>query len=292
MKKIAITGASGYLGSALCRKLLKENYSILEIAHCGSHVEIKNECVIRIGQDNQADLLTELKKCSILLHAGTCYGRNGESVDQLIKYNTQLPQNLLNKALSVDIGCFINIGSCLPSDLTPYSLSKKHFWDWAALLCKDKSIKSINIKLEHFYGEGGSENNFITRIIRECLSENTKINLTDGLQKRDFIHIDDVVEAIMLIVKKEKEFFPCSSEFEVGTGKTNTVRSVVEKIANKCDAIEKLKFGVIPRRKNEPDEISVDISGLTELGWQSKIHLEEGLSRTIQKEQSLNKMIV
>ena len=283
-KRIALTGATGYLGSILKKKLLQENYRVLEILHKGTELKIIDDKTVRVGLDNKEAVISELLSCSAIIHTGTCYGRNGETIEEMIDANVERPLRLVDDAIKAGVKSFVNIGSCLPENLTPYSLTKKHFWDWAEMACRDAVVSCTNIKLENFYGEMGSTNNFITKIIRECIHSSEPIKLTEGTQKRDFVHIDDVVDGILLIFEKGLSVGGSSCEYEIGTGQSTSVRHMVEMVASKLGAKDRLDFGAIPCRINEPTEITVDLTNLKSLGWYAKIDLEKGIQQVVDYE--------
>lgn len=71
----------------------------------------------------------------------------------------------------------------------------------------NKQTKMINIKIEHMYGALDDENKFIYWLINKLKQNVEKIDLTSGVQKRDFIYIDDIVSAYENYNSKYKYFF-------------------------------------------------------------------------------------
>jgi nucleoside-diphosphate-sugar epimerase len=133
------------------------------------------------------------------------------------------------------------------------------------------------------YGEKDSNKKFITYIIQELLENKKKIDLTEGTQERNFIYIDDVVNAYKKIVKKEKGFVNGYHEYEIGTDKNITIKCLVKKI-KKITKNEKtdLNFGAKKYRLNELMKSSNDFTKFKkEFDWEAKIDIEEGLRRTI-----------
>jgi nucleoside-diphosphate-sugar epimerase len=138
--------------------------------------------------------------------------------------------------------------------------------------------------LEHFYGPNDDATKFVSWLLKELLFSDGDINLTKGLQKRDFIYISDVVSAFIFIIKnihmicKDKNYV----EIEVGSGQSLPLRHVVELCAGLCAAnYDRLKFGALPYRENEMMNIDVNIEPLIDLGWASNVPLVEGLRKTI-----------
>ncbi|MSU34038.1 MAG: NAD-dependent epimerase/dehydratase family protein [Pedosphaera sp.] len=122
-------------------------------------------------------------------------------------------------------------------------------------------------------------------IVDHLLNKETSIQLTEGLQKRDFIYIDDVVDAFDRILNSSVQREPGYFSFEVGSGKTISIREIVEMITTMVPgSLTVLKWGALPYRANEVMNSSVDFKPLFALGWRPKISLEDGLARMISEE--------
>ena len=114
------------------------------------------------------------------------------------------------------------------------------------------------------------------------------IPLTEGLQKRDFIHVDDVLDVMMTILEwstlQTNGYYP----FEVGTGVNTSIKNLVVQLATIAGYdIAKLDFGALPLRSNEVMESKVNLSNLRKLKWTSKIDLIHGLKKVISDEKKL-----
>ena len=139
------------------------------------------------------------------------------------------------------------------------------------------------------YGPMDDSSKFLVWLVKEMLNErNQIINLTSGIQKRDFLYIDDVVEVFNLIINN-KNNLKGFNEYEVGTGVLTTVKDFVFKVANHIEKktnlkiISKLNFGYFPYRNNEIMEPELNNSKLVQLGWIPKFDLEKGLKKTLKE---------
>jgi nucleoside-diphosphate-sugar epimerase len=140
----------------------------------------------------------------------------------------------------------------------------------------------INIALEHFFGPHDDKTKFVSNIIDQLLNKSRRIELTPGEQKRDFIYIDDVVEAFMRILSRRDSLGKDFLHFEIGTGRLVSIRdfvTAVKKIVGSTDTI--LDFGALPYRNDEIMESQVDMRPIMALGWRPQFSLEEGLRRTV-----------
>jgi nucleoside-diphosphate-sugar epimerase len=134
------------------------------------------------------------------------------------------------------------------------------------------------MRLEHFYGPGDEASKFTTHVINSCLRNVPELKLTLGEQKRDFIYIDDVVSAYLIILEKLGQFPDLFNEFHVGSGAAVSIRDFVEKVHHITGSKTQLAFGSLPYRKGEVMSSHANVEPLEKLGWFCKINLEQGLN--------------
>lgn len=198
----------------------------------------------------------------------------------ILECNLFLPLKLFELGGKYGTSCFINTDTILNKRINNYSLSKSQFRDW--LIIYSKSLVCINVSLEHFYGPYDDETKFVTYIVRSIISSIDSIDLTFGRQKRDFIYIDDVVDAFVLIVNQSANLGVGYYNFEIGTSRSTEIRqfvTLVKHIANNSHT--KLNFGALPYRQDETMDINIDSTEIMKLGWEPKFTIEEGLKKTI-----------
>jgi CDP-paratose synthetase len=160
-----------------------------------------------------------------------------------------------------------------------YSLSKAQFFDW--LILKQKIINIINIKIHNIYGKYDSSSKLVTYIIDNCLKMAKDIMLTPGNQKRNFIYIDDVIDAYLTIMHNAS-YSNTIKEYKVGSGDSVTIRSLAELIKHLCHSNTKLLFGSLPYRENEVMHLESDLdNNLRVLGWKPRYTLEKGINEII-----------
>ena len=111
-------------------------------------------------------------------------------------------------------------------------------------------INFINLQLEHIYGDNDEKGKFIPWV-EDNLRENVPyINLTDGIQLRDFTPAEEVVKIYLKILNELSKLKGYNS-FEVGTGEAISVRTFVENLKDKYDSKTELRFGKIQRSDTE-----------------------------------------
>ncbi len=291
-KTILLTGATGFLGSYLLKRLLDEDFEVIVLKRSFSNTS-RIEKFLDEVKSYDADKIKfkqifEENKIDCVLHCATNYGRKNNDPLEIVEANLILPLKLLHEGLKNDLKVFINTDTVIDKRINNYSLSKKQFLDWLKVYSAE--VKCINVSLEHFYGFNDDDSKFVTHIIKAVSNNVPEIDLTAGEQKRDFIYIDDAVEGFMKIIQNLDKIENGFEHFEIGSGKNISIKEIVgliKKIAN--NTVTKLNFGKIPYRENEIMNSCVDISKLQSLGWKPKIELEDGLKITIEAEKGLMK---
>lgn len=288
---ILLTGATGYLGSYLAQAFVAAGDSVTVLRRSSSDMRrlaaIQSALVVYdLDRDGLATAFND-QRFDAVVHTATCYGRKGESPSEVFDVNEAWPLRLLETAAAMATPLFINTDTSLDRLLNPYALSKKQFREWGYYFANQQRIRFVNVVLEHFYGPGDAAAKFVTHVIRRCLGDEPELQLTAGTQQRDFIHIDDVIAAYLLLAHHESGAGPAFREYGLGSGATVAVRDLVTMIRDLTGASTHLDFGAVPLRQNEVMVSRADIAALRSLGWQPRISLAAGLAQTIEMEKQL-----
>ena len=288
MKTILITGINGYLGSNLAKRYSKK-YKIVGLEYDTYDLfRIKDDQFkVFASKDGIPDALFKNHEIDGIIHTATFYGRNNESDGEMCYSNTYLPQILLEKAIQNGCKLFINTDTVLDRFTNSYALTKKQFGDWLIYYSKNSNIRVVNLKLEHFFGPGTANTNFITLMIQKMLNNDSVIALTKCEQNRDFLYIDDLLRVYDLMLKSYNNF-KSYEDFNVGSGKNSNLREILEFIKTETSSISKLDYGAIPYRNNELMESNNDVTRLNNLGWFVKIKMNDGLKSIVDFEKKNN----
>jgi nucleoside-diphosphate-sugar epimerase len=288
-KTILLTGATGFLGSYLLESFIALNFNVIILKRSTSSNIRINHLLNNIIYYN-VDLLSSLddvfvqNKIDIIVHTACSYGRSNESLKEIINTNLIFGINLMELGIKFKVQTFINTGSLLPRNINSYSLSKAQLTDW--LKINSSKIQVINLKIEHMYGPKDDNKKFLQWLINEMQSGTENINLTSGIQKRDFIYVDDVVAAYNLIINNCEKLGNWN-EFDIGTNSFVNVKDFVIQIAKELEnshnikIIQRLKFGVINYREGDIMIPQLNNSKLLNLGWVPKTSLKEGIKKVL-----------
>ncbi|WP_300978454.1 NAD(P)-dependent oxidoreductase [Flavobacterium sp.] len=282
-KNIAITGATGYLGFKFLKRLLEDGFNVCVVKRKTSNVskiKLLRENIKFYDNDELSIVqMFEENKVDMIIHFSTLYGRKGETIFEIKDANLDFPLLLLKHAIDNDVNYFINTGTSLPYLTNQYSLFKNQFSECLAFF--SSKITTINVLLEHFYGPDDEDSKFVTSMIGKMKSNVADIELTEGIQLRDFIFIEDVISAYLCLISNITKF-EGFNVLPLGSGETVTIRKIVETIKEVSGSTSNLLFGKVAMRENELMCSNADISKLKDLGWNPKYNLNAGLKLTVE----------
>ena len=276
-KTIIVTGSSGFVGSYLVRALRKCNYKLIEL-------DLKNGFEL-----TDWEKVRKIKEFDVLIHlAARVFVPDSYQSPRDFYYNNIVSTmnvlelcKLKNAKMIYASSYVYGNPKYLPIDekhpvsaLNPYTESKVI----CERLCKSYhsnfKVPVIIFRPFNIYGKGQNEN-FLIPIILKQINKTGKIKLKDSRPKRDFIYIDDAVNAYV----KAIEFHTKNvGIFNLGSGMSFSVKEVAEMIANNFCSDIQIEFSE-ERRKNEILDTVADITKANKLlGWKPDIRLKDGLT--------------
>lgn len=292
-KHILITGSTGFLGSKIVKKFVEQGYDVVALVRKKSRLKRINDIeghvdIFCLDENlNNLNILFETYKIETIIHTATEYGRNSKTSNVFIT-NVILPIRLIEIGLENGLKNFLNSDSFFGKSefqnvnyLSDYTTSKKYFLDY--LISNSKNFKAVNLRLEHVFGEFDSDTKFVTSLLHKLLNQENEILLTNGLQKRDFVYVEDVVNAYFKVFTNIN-MIDSLTEFQIGRGESVTVRQFVQLMANHTKSKSKLIFGGISSNTNEIQNSVANIQLLQNLGWKPKYDLNKGIVKMIESE--------
>ncbi|HCU07038.1 MAG TPA: hypothetical protein DIC42_05625 [Holosporales bacterium] len=279
--RIAVTGSSGFIGSKLTKALQKRNHCIIKL-DIAEGMDILNF--------EQLKNVPEFDAC-VHLAANSFVPSSYERPRDFYHLNINGVINLLEicrkfQARFVFSSSYVyGSPNYLPisedhplNGFNPYSETKII----GERLCENYfryfNVPSIILRPFNIYGSGQNPKFLIPIILEQA--KTGKIDLLDPNPKRDYVFIDDVVEAFVKAVEFENKQFV---QVNVGSGKSHSVSEVVQ-IVNTL-YYNKLKITYANNKRiNEVDDTVADISKISKLlNWQPQINLTDGLTQMIIK---------
>jgi CDP-paratose synthetase len=296
--EILVTGPSGFVGGHFVENALREQgWRVHGVVRSSSVLpeEIKNHSAFSTVLNNPVSLrrLFESQEINAVVHLATEYGRGNTPVAKVLEANLALPIAILDLCREFGCGVFVNMDSYFNkpektySHLSNYALSKKSLSNWFPYY--SSSLEIYNVILEHVYGPRDSPLKFVPSMVDAiAVRKLPQVPATLGYQSRDFIHVDDVVSAVICLLKKtlsDERIEPAKvTEVPLGTGSMTTIREFCNLLAEISKSESEIAYGAIPMRADEISESQADTTYLNSLGWHSTIDLASGLNHLVRCE--------
>jgi UDP-glucose 4-epimerase len=278
MKKVLVTGGCGFIGYALTLELIKRGYDVdvIDNLSIGKEAKIPEGCNflggdIR-GMDNQDDKsyiyifhLAALSRIQPSFQNPTLtFSVNVDGTKKVVEYAYQ------NKSKLIYAGSSSRWHNPM---LSPYAMSKHMGEEWIKMY---KGVYDLNAEIVRFYnvyGEGELVDSHMAAVIglwRGQVKKNYPITIIgDGKQRRDFTHIDDIVDGLIRVAESNKGH---EDAWELGTGKNYSINEVADMFIEKFNCV---KVYMTDQKGNYRETLRVNSDAIDMLGWQPKDKLKE-----------------
>lgn len=281
---IILTGATGYVGNNLVAALLNlREHNLYAITRNSSIIPAG---VTSICDDSNMEGNIILANPDIVIHLASYLTSKAEleDIDKLINSNITFGTRILNALNKTQIKSFINVGSFAEYHyndgvLNPtylYSASKTAFRSFLKYYSEVNNFKVIQVIPYSIYG-GIDRQKKVLDILFDALDSKESLKMSSGYQYLDFIHIHDVVDFFLLLIKQSCKINH-NEEFYLGSGKSCNLReiaAIIEQISNQKVNVE---WGANPPRDRDTIYACAAIGKMKQLlDWQPAIAIVDGL---------------
>lgn len=313
MEKILITGGAGFIGSTLANHLGKENVVIvvddlsmgkaenLEMDRNITFIEgdvVDSVLMEEIVRANQFDYIFHLAAVASVADSVArpveTHRVNFESVLMLLelirKYQPNLKRIVFSSSAAVygDEPTLPKKEESIVRPLTPYAIDKFAAEQYVLDYCHLYDVPGSAVRFFNVYGPNQNPNSpysgvisiLVDRYKKQLVGEKTSFTLYgDGSQSRDFVYIDDVIQALLLVANKEAAL---GKQFNVGTGKATTLLTLIQTIDQILETELALEYQ--PERSGDIHDSLADISKIQSIGYLPKYDVLSGMKSYLKTE--------
>ena len=275
---ILITGATGFIGKHLVKKI--PNYNIA-VDKNGKNIDL------RIRKD-----VLKIKRSDIVIHlAGKIPSKKNYSKNIFFEHNILGTINILEYCVKNKVKKMIFVSSYVygipeknpineKQKVRPhntYTKSKLLSEELCKSYAKKYKIEMIILRPFNIFGNLQKDDSLISNIIKS-IKNNTNIVVVNKNNKRDYLFIDDLIDVIIKLID-----YKCKFEiFNIGSGKSYSFEKVIKLFENKTNKKIIRKYEI--SKKNNISKIQADISKIKkEINWNPKYTLVEGIEKIILK---------
>jgi UDP-glucose 4-epimerase len=299
VRRVFVTGATGFIGSYLVRDLLRRNYEVAVLVRPESDpwriVDVlqKTRRVDWDGSsvDSFAESFREFAPDTVF-HLGWS-GVGNSHRNQLSQLTENVNIAIAMTQLSVQCGVqqFVGAGSqaeygpvnaridesVLPRPTTLYGAAKLSAGILTERIAALGGMKHAWLRIFSTYGPKDNPQWMLPSLI-SCLHRGERPALTLGEQLWDFLHVEDAARAFVSVAESS-----VSGVFNLGSGEANPLRTVIEMVRDFINPGLPLGFGEVPYRPDQVMCLQADIQRICiASGWCPRVALKNGLEHLVE----------
>ncbi|MEO0553575.1 MAG: ADP-glyceromanno-heptose 6-epimerase [Bacteroidota bacterium] len=308
---IVVTGAAGFIGSRLIRKLNNENFNyIVAVDKFDNPLKNKNLEGLKILEQVDRGVFMPWidinhEEIEFIFHIGAKTDTTLFDIELLTRLNTDYTKNIWKKCIEYQIPVvyassaatyglgengYMDDESQIPElkPLNPYGQSKQDFDLWA-LQQKEKPFFWVGLKFFNVYGPNEYHKGRMASVVWHAYNQikdtgemklfrSHNPDFKNGEQKRDFIYVDDVLDVCYWLMHHRKN----SGIYNLGSGEARTFLDLTRAVFQAMGVTENISFIDTPEdiRDKYQYYTEADMDKLRSIGYSKKfLSLEEGVKK-------------
>jgi nucleoside-diphosphate-sugar epimerase len=300
---IVLTGATGFIGSAVFAELNRRKIRVLVLLRPESDrsrlPQLAPENVFIFSKLNEPELVKKLRaeQPAIFVHCAW-RGVGGQERNAGFQLAENIPLTLASVELAKACGCtqWVGLGSQaeygnanrILDEMSPtqpttlYGKAKFTAGNESLALCAQKNLAGAWLRVFSTYGPGDHSHWMIPHVIREFLSGRAP-QVTKCEQLWDYLFVADAARAIVSVADGKT-----SGIFNLGSGEARPLKKIIETIRAELKTQVQPAYGAIPYRPDQVMHLQADIAKLrAATGWSPQVSLESGIRETVAHEKKL-----
>ncbi|HJS65928.1 MAG TPA: NAD-dependent epimerase/dehydratase family protein [Nitrospiraceae bacterium] len=298
--KVLVTGGAGFIGSHLVDRLIQEGHEVVVVDNLSTGKRRNLNRAARFFKlDIQSWRLERVfrnERPNVVMHLAAQMDVRKSVEDPVFdaQVNVLGTLNVLQQAVRHGVRkvVFSSSGGAIYGEqeiypapeshvtrpLSPYGISKLCGEQYLSYYQRVSGLQVVNLRYANVYGprqDPDGEAGVVAIFIQKLLNNEQAIVNGNGRQTRDFVYVEDVVEANLAVMGQETQ-----GTFNVGTGEETSINDVLRILVGHTNSTCKELHG--PAKHGEQVRSVIDASKIRqELSWEPRTELSEGLKRTI-----------
>lgn len=288
--RVLLTGATGFIGSQLAKRLVLEGHAVSIIVRPTSQLDILQPILPRVNvhvyDGSYASLLRAMEASQpvAVLHLASLFlaQHKAEDVARLMEANLNFPTQLLEAMSHCGVRELINTGtswqhyeSQVYNPVNLYAATKQAFEALLAYYVEANCFKVITLKLFDTYGPGDTRPKLFS-LLRRAVRTGETLRMSPGEQLLDLVYIDDVLDAYLQAITRLSSVRKAAC-YAVSNPSRVSLQKLVQTYGELVRRPLHVEWGGLPYRPREVLEPWIDFERVP--GWHARVVLADGIVR-------------
>ena len=288
---LLVTGATGFVGSQLVRRLVRDGWQVHVVCRHGSNLECLREALplltVHRHDGSTANLIAIMKTVQpvVVFHLASLFisEHQPDQIDLLVNANLLFSTQLAEAMFRCDIKRLVNTGTSWQhyhsdgyNPVNLYAATKQAFEDILRYYIEAADFRVITLKLYDTYGPEDLRPKLF-HLLEKVAREGTPLAMSPGEQMIDLVYIDDVVQAFLMAAERLMECrTPGHESYAVSCGEPLSLRKLVDTYERIAHTHLTIEWG--GRHYHSREVMSTWICRNILPGWAPETSLEKGIS--------------
>ena len=286
-RRALLTGASGFVGAALTRRLLADGWQVHVLLRDSSSAgTLPPQAHVHRHDGSTLQLIDIMRAAApeVVFHLASLFlaAHKPEDVDRLIQSNLLFSTQLVEAMTACGVQKLVNTGTSWEhyedqayNPVCLYAATKAAFTALLRYYVEVHPLRVVTLKLFDTYGAGDTRPK-VLNLLKRVANEGSSLGMSPGEQLVDLVYIDDVMDAFMLACEQLATQAEAIEEYGVSSGQPLPLKDIAALYAQVSGKPLNIEWGGRPYRERE---VMVPWHSYRSVpGWQPKVGLAQGLS--------------
>lgn len=284
-----ITGATGFIGSNLIKRLLELDWDVHLLVRDSSDLSVLSGVVSRVnvykcdgGVKDMIHVLASVSPdCVFHIASNFLSSHTPEDVDGLVVSNLLYSTNLLEAMTVTGVQCIVNVGTSwqyyddtVYNPVNLYAATKQAFEDILKYYTSACGIKAVTILLFDTYGPDDRRRKIVS-LLWDALVHRKELIMSPGDQLIDLVYVSDVIDGFVLAANQLMDDGLLYSRYAISSGQPISLKNLVRAIEEVAGEKITVCWGGRAYRHREVMTPWSDYQLIP--GWKAKVSLVDGL---------------
>jgi len=289
-----VTGASGFVGAHLARRLVEEGWDVHVLLRPRSSLDALAPVVAQLtvhrfhGAPGELTGIVRAAAPDAVFHLAAVFlaQHQPEEIETLIAANVLFPTQLLEAMAANGVRLLVNTGTAwqhfenrVYDPVNLYAASKQAFESLLAYYVNARGFSAATLALFDTYGPGDPRPKLM-RALWNAARNGTRLAMTSGEQLLDMVHVDDVADAYLAAELALRDAGPAQLRYGVSSGAPMRLKDLVAAFEQATGARLDVAWGERPDRPRDVMHAWTDFQPPP--GWQPRVEFAEGVRRIAQ----------